>query len=52
MFENEFAVKYKEIVTSAQLENRQKNCGVYFESHHIVPDFMFKNRKRRLHSRF
>lgn len=47
MFENEFAVKYKEIVTSAQLENRQKNCGVYFESHHIVPDFMFKNRKRR-----
>lgn len=47
MFENEFAVKYKEIVTGAQLENRQKNCGVYFESHHIVPDFMFKNRKRR-----
>ena len=28
-------------------ENRKKGKGVYYESHHIIPDFMFRNRKRR-----
>ena len=32
---------------SAKMKNRKKNCGVYFEKHHIVPNFMFENRKGR-----
>jgi len=37
---------YKEIIDTAKLEKRKKNVGVYYESHHVVPEFMFKNRKR------
>jgi len=37
---------YKEIIDAAKLEKRTKNSGIYYESHHIVPEFMFKNRKR------
>jgi hypothetical protein len=28
---------YNQLIERAQSENRQKGCGVYFESHHIVP---------------
>jgi hypothetical protein len=28
---------YTQLIERAQFENRQKGCGVYFESHHIVP---------------
>ena len=27
---------YSQLIERAQIENRQKGCGVYFESHHIV----------------
>ena len=37
---------YKDLIDQAKLDNRQKNQGIYYESHHIIPDFMFKNRKR------
>jgi hypothetical protein len=37
---------YQKIMTTAKSENRIKGDGVYYETHHIVPDFMFKNRKR------
>jgi hypothetical protein len=37
---------YKEIIDTAKLENRKKGTGIYYESHHIVPEFMFKIRKR------
>lgn len=30
-----------------QAKNRELIPGEYYESHHIVPDFMFKNRKRK-----
>lgn len=35
---------YKEIIDQAKAENRQKGQGTYYERHHIVPEFMFKNR--------
>lgn len=31
----------------AKSENRKKGSGVYYESHHIIPDFMFKERSRK-----
>jgi hypothetical protein len=37
---------YKNIIDGAKKENRKKNQGIYYEAHHIVPDFLFKNRKR------
>ncbi len=37
---------YKKIIDQAKVEHRMKNQGVYYEQHHIVPDFLFKNRKR------
>lgn len=37
---------YKQIVEKARNQNRVKYDGVYYESHHIIPDFMFKDRKR------
>ena len=37
---------YKTLIETARKENRMKNQGTYFELHHIVPDFLFKNRKR------
>lgn len=37
---------YKQIIDQAKKENRMKNQGIYYEQHHIVPDFLFKNRKR------
>jgi uncharacterized protein YfeS len=37
---------YAKMIRAAKLEDRRKNLGVYYESHHIVPEFMFKNRKR------
>jgi hypothetical protein len=38
---------YKELMIKAQRESRKKNDVVYYESHHIIPDFMFKNRRRK-----
>lgn len=38
---------YKEIIEKAKQEKREKYRGAYYEQHHIVPDFMFKNRKRK-----
>lgn len=40
---------YKEIIDTAKGQVRQKHQGVYYELHHIVPEFMFKNRKRTGH---
>jgi len=37
---------YKEIIDAALQANRVRHQGEYFETHHIVPDFMFKNRMR------
>ena len=37
---------YKQIIDQAKQQNRQKGQGVYYECHHIVPEFMFKHRKR------
>jgi hypothetical protein len=37
---------YKNIIDSARKENRMKNQEIYYEQHHIVPDFLYKNRKR------
>lgn len=37
---------YKTLIEKARKENRMKNQGTYFEKHHIIPDFLFKNRKR------
>jgi len=37
---------YKEIIDIAKLEKRKKSSGVYYELHHVVPEFMFKSRKR------
>lgn len=37
---------YKQLIDKAKLENRMKNQGTYYEQHHIVPDFLFKNRTR------
>lgn len=38
---------YRNIIINAKRENRTKNSGIYYESHHIVPEFMFSNRKRK-----
>ena len=38
---------YKEIIDNAVSENRKKGEGVYYESHHIIPEFMFINRRRK-----
>lgn len=37
---------YKELIDTAMKENRVRGGDVYYEKHHIVPDFLFKNRKR------
>lgn len=37
---------YKSLIDNARTENRIKNQGIYYEQHHIIPDFLFKNRKR------
>jgi hypothetical protein len=37
---------YKTIIDTAKKENRVKYQGIYYENHHVVPEFMFKNRKR------
>lgn len=37
---------YKKLIDTARKENRMKDQGTYYERHHIVPDFLFKNRKR------
>lgn len=34
------------IISKAQLENRSKGGAIYYESHHIIPDFMFAERLR------
>lgn len=38
---------YKQIIDQAKQQNRQKGQGAYYEWHHIVPEFMFKQRKRK-----
>ncbi len=38
---------YKEIMLDTKKQNRKKGGERYFEKHHIIPDFMFKNRKRK-----
>jgi hypothetical protein len=37
---------YKKLMDNARKENRMKYQGTYYERHHIVPDFLYKNRKR------
>ena len=37
---------YKNIIDNARKEKRMKNQGTYYEQHHIVPNFLYKNRKR------
>jgi hypothetical protein len=38
---------YKTIIDNARKEHRIRNQGTYYEKHHIVPDFLYKNRKRK-----
>lgn len=38
---------YKQLMERSKLSNRTKHDGIYYESHHIIPDFMFKDRKRK-----
>jgi len=38
---------YKQIIEKAKLDNRVKSKEFYYERHHILPDFMFANRKRK-----
>lgn len=38
---------YKNIISKARNEKRVKYKGEYFEKHHIVPNFMFKDRRGR-----
>lgn len=38
---------YHQLIDKARNENRTKNNNIYYESHHIVPEFMFKDRKRK-----
>ncbi len=45
--ETDFKRLYKMIIDNAIAENRKKHHGLYFERHHIVPEFMFKNRSRK-----
>lgn len=37
---------YKQLITRAKLENRIKTKDIYYESHHIIPLFMFKINNR------
>lgn len=37
---------YKSIIENAKTDNRIKHNGIYYEAHHIIPDFMFENRSR------
>jgi hypothetical protein len=37
---------YRNIIDNTRKEKRMKNQGTYYEQHHIVPDFLYKNRKR------
>ena len=37
---------YKKLIDTARKEYRMKDQETYYERHHIVPDFLFKNRKR------
>lgn len=47
MLENKYKKIYKSLIEKAKKENRKKKCGEYYESHHIIPDFMFRDRKRK-----
>jgi hypothetical protein len=38
---------YKQIIVQAKTENRIKNSENYYEKHHIIPEFMFTDRKRK-----
>lgn len=38
---------YKNIISNAKEQCRKKGKYVYYEKHHIIPDFMFKNRSRK-----
>jgi hypothetical protein len=42
-----YKIKYKEMIENAKAECRTKRNRVYYESHHIIPDFMFKERARK-----
>lgn len=42
-----YKLEYKKIIDNANMESREKNGEVYYESHHIIPEFMFKVRKRK-----
>lgn len=46
--ETNYKKLYKDLMESAKNDgNRKKGGIIYYESHHIVPEFMFKNRKRK-----
>lgn len=47
MVETRYKKIYKSLIEKAKSENRKKNNKEYYESHHIIPDFMFKERKRK-----
>lgn len=39
--------EYRKLILTAKNENREKFNGVYYEQHHIIPEFMFNTRKRQ-----
>lgn len=38
---------HNNLISKIKQEKRNKGSGVYYENHHVTPDFMFKNRKRK-----
>jgi len=42
-----YAKIYENLMNKAKSLDRVKGENEYFESHHVVPNFLFKNRKRR-----
>ncbi len=38
---NKYSKFYFDIITKAQLDNRQKGSGIYYELHHILPSCLF-----------
>lgn len=45
-YNSEYVKLYAGIIETARGQNRTRQSSAYYESHHIIPDFMFKQRKR------
>jgi hypothetical protein len=43
----DYKAVHNDLIMKIKSENRTKKSGIYYEKHHIIPDFFFKNRKRK-----